>query len=153
MKKGALISIFLMALILVLPGCGKKKVENTNTNISEEPAGLSQEEIQTQIDLTLLLEDAFGLKEVIISQDNKNYIVRFKAPTLKGTELDNGLTQIFGFLNPRVPDGIKNIKLIFTVNHIDSAVITVERQNITDWLDKKIPNAAFINSFEVVSLL
>src|SRR3989339_1235202 len=73
-------------LIIMVAGClyiGKKLIsKNTGTesqdNMVDEQA---QKDLSDQLNLTMMLENDFGLEEVIISQDGEDLLVRCSAPT------------------------------------------------------------------------
>lgn len=144
--------IIILLLITTIAGCwhffNKKDSEQV-----EQPKTQEQVDFSNQLDLMILLEDNFALEDMVISQNKEDLLVRCKAPTIKGKELTNGLVQVFAFINQKVPDDIKTIKLIFTINHVDSAIIRVKRKDISRWMNNKISNVEFINSFDVTSLI
>lgn len=146
MKKFLIFGLIVAVLFFV--GC-----KSAEEKAAEEAALQAQENFANQLDLALALEDDLGLEEVIISQDGENLLLRCKAPTIKGEELNNGLVGTFAFINQRVPDEIKTIKLIFTINYVDSAIVEVQREDISSWLDGKISNKEFLNTFNVISLI
>jgi hypothetical protein len=144
MKK--LSKIFLMFFVVTLfAGCGAQS--------AEQAAVQAQENFPSQLDLALLLEDNLGLKGVLISQEGENLFVRFKAPTLKGEELNSGLVQVLAFIDQRASEDIKTIKLIFVINHVDSMIIEVPREEVSLWTDGKISNQELVNKFKVTSLI
>jgi hypothetical protein len=156
--------VLIIVVIIVIAGHSKldtKDVSNANNHntlgqVVDTPvqtATLSQKDFSAQLDLALFLEDELGLKEVIVTQDGKNLLVRFKAPTITGDELNKGIVQIFAFVDQKVSPSITTIKLIFTVNHVDSMIVTAQRLDISRWASKKISNTQFIKKFKVVSLL
>lgn len=144
MKKLLKISLVLFVLTLLI-GCGKQS--------PEEAALQAQKNLTDRLNLTILLEDSLGLEEVLISQNEENLLVRFKAPTIKGEELSNGLAQVFAFIDQRASDEIETIKLIFTINHVDSMIIAVPREDISLWTDSEISNKEFINKFDITFLI
>jgi hypothetical protein len=145
-------------LIITVAGClylGKKLIsEKTET---ESQGSLSDPQVRKdfsdQLDLTMMLENDFGLEEVIISQDGEDLLVRCSAPTIKGEALNNGLVYIFAVINEKAKEEIKTIRLIFTINHVDATIVEVQREAISGWMDNKITNLEFINKFKVISLI
>lgn len=104
-------------------------------------------------DLMINLEDHFGLKEVLIDQSGASVTVRVMAPTITGEELYTGLVQVFGYMNENLPSQIEKIDLIFTINGVDSMIVSVDRKYIDSWKSGTLTNAAFIQSFKETSLL
>jgi predicted small lipoprotein YifL len=153
MKK-ILTPLFLVLLVLACSGCGKKPPDDQDTqDTSEQPESAPLADTSAQLDLMLSLEDELGLEEVLISQDNQNLLIRFKAPTITTAEIDNGMAQIFAFVDQRCTDDIKTIKLILTVNHVDSAIVEAQRQDIARWLDGSLSNQQFVDTFNIISLI
>ena len=157
MRIRSLAQIFLVSFVLVFIGCGKQPAKTLNINgHSGETAAISEadlDKINDQLNLAILLEDELGLKEVIVSQDGENLLIRCMAPTIKGQELYRGLVQVFAFINQKAPSNTKTMKLIFTINHVDSAIVEVPRQAVTRWMDNGISNQTLISRFTVTSLL
>jgi hypothetical protein len=152
--------LILIALVIIFAGHSNVN-ENINSNVNKKSvfgqvvdvAEQTQGNFSDQVDLAIFLEDELGLKEVLVSQDGKNILVRFMAPTISGNELNRGIVQVFAFVNQKVSDDIVAIKLIFTVNHVDSMIVTAQRKDISLWMKKKISNEQFIKKFDVVSLI
>jgi len=105
------------------------------------------------VNLMLDIEDSFSLEDVLVSQSGNTVAVRFKAPTLSGTELYSGLAQVFAYVHDRLPSDMQNIDLIFSLNHIDSAIISTDRASIQEWKNGKKNNVEFINTMKKTSLL
>ena len=103
-------------------------------------------------ELGLQLEEDFGLDEVLASLDGATLLVKFRAPTISGEELNEGLVQIFGYLAAQAPAGADKIRLVFVINH-EYAVVEVTLQQVKDWMAGKIDNADFISSFKKLSLI
>ncbi len=103
--------------------------------------------------LMLALEDDFALQEVLVSQSGTTVTVRFKAPTISNEELYSGLTQIFAYINEQLPADIQTIELVFVLNHVDSATLSIDRNSIRDWKESKMSNTDFINKIKKTSLL
>jgi len=151
---GCLVLIILS--IIFIAGCWylvKKGTSNKQIETAQKTETPLPDNFSDQLDLMMLLEDNFKLEEVIISQDNEDLLVRCKAPTIKGKALNNGLVQVFAFINQRIPGDIKTIKLIFTINHVDATIVEVQRKAIDRWMNNEISNTEFINKFNAVSLI
>ncbi len=148
--------------VFLFAGCAQPEVAEKSPT---ENAAVSQAVVQApkqeagaanigaMAELGLQLEEDFGLDEVLVSLDGATLQVKFKAPTISGEELNEGLVQVFGYLAAKSPAGAEKIRLVFVINHVDSAVVEVTLQQIKDWMAGKTDNAAFISSFKKLSLI
>lgn len=155
------LTFFLLSLT-ILAGCNQPTPQpstppippETNKSIASEKitpaAELSQAEL---INLMLDLEDNFKLQDVLADQTGNTITIRFKAPTISGEDLNNGLAQIFSYLNEKLPTQISVLNLVFMVQNVDSLVINVNRSDINNWKDGKISNTDFLKKFKKTSLL
>lgn len=154
------------ASLLLLSGCsqpqtaapatpGTPVVPETSTQAEEttQQAIVGVIDQSDLINLMLDLEDRFKLQDVFINQSGTVLIVRFKAPTITGEELDSGLAQIFSYLDEKSPDLISELDLVFMVQNVDSLIVNVKRSDIRDWKEGVLNNVDFIKKFKKTSLL
>ena len=135
---------------------------NTSQQAATAPASSQQTSkapVVPEINITDLatlminVEDKFGLKDVLISQTGAAVTVRMMAPLITGAELDGGLVQVLAYLSDNLPSDIQKIDLVFDINNVDSAVISVGRSDIQAWQKGQLTNADFMKKFKKTSLL
>jgi len=162
-------ALALFSLSLFLASCSEPQTPATGSNVPPAASADTMQSQQTQqaakapvvpeiniTDLATLMvnvEDKFGLKNVLISQAGPAITVRMMAPTITGSELDGGLVQVFAYLSDNLPADIQTFELVFDINNVDSAVISVGRSDIQSWQKGQLDNAGFIKKFKKTSLL
>ena len=123
---------------------------DSETTTSKSIAAISTSDL---LNLMVSLEDDLGLQEVLVEQVEDIIVVKFKAPTIGGEELNLALVQIFAYVDGKIPENIKKIRLVFVVNYTDSALVDLERSKIADWKADKLDNIGLIKAFEKVSFI
>ena len=106
------------------------------------------------IDLSIELEDEFQLDEVRITEADRNILeIRIKTPTDVSKEtLLAGTAYIFSYVEPKIDEKNKKIRIFFTVNYLDAMFIETERENIKKWIDGRIDIDEFVNKFKIVQI-
>lgn len=104
------------------------------------------------VDIALDMEEEFNLEDIRIIEA-KNNILEVRLPTPTDVSKDTlmaGTAYMLGYLEPRVGEAVKRIRIIFTINYLDAMFIEVEVKNIEKWLKEKISDEEFIEKFRIV---
>lgn len=107
------------------------------------------------VDLSLDLENSLKLEDVRISEVEGGIIeIHTKTPENVSPDAIMAATSyIFGYVDPKISNQIKTLRLIFTVNGLDASLIEVSRTNVKDWITKRISDEVFVSSMKKVSLV
>lgn len=103
--------------------------------------------------LTLLLEDDLGMRDVLVGQAGSRVVIRFRQPTMPAEELFAALTAVSDIVEPRLPEGIETIRYVFTVRAVDAGYVDVSREALQGWRDGDLTNADFVRSLKRVPLI
>lgn len=98
------------------------------------------------VDMGIDLENTLKLEDVSVTEAAGGVIeIRTAAPT--GVSSDTIMltsAYIFSYVEPQLPDQIKSIRLILTVNGLDAIVIETSRENLKKYIAGDLSEKAYI---------
>ena len=107
------------------------------------------------IELMIALEEYLGMEEVLVFETEGNILeVKFKSPNNNNQEeVYHAMILVFDYIDQNIINDVESIRLVFTINSIDSGFVEVEREEISKWRDGDISDSKFVGSFRKVKLV
>lgn len=107
------------------------------------------------IELMIELEEYLGMEDVLVLETEGGILeVKFKSPNNDNQEeVYQAMILVFDYIDQNIENDIDSIRLVFTINSIDSGFVEAEREQISKWRDGDIPDAEFVESFRKVKLV